>query len=75
VRLRRTRYIGLARVHLGHILADVGLDVLRLGEWFLETTRAKTRLTPFAPVMADAPAAEPAETSPSVSMTCGQHHA
>ncbi len=55
--LRRTRYIGLARVHLGHILTAAGLNVLRLGEWFLETERAKTRLTPFARLMADAPAA------------------
>jgi len=31
-RLRRTHYIGLARVHLGHILTAVGLNVLRLGE-------------------------------------------
>ena len=51
-RLRRTRYIGLARVHLGHILTAVGLNVLRLGEWLLETARAKTRITPFARLMA-----------------------
>jgi transposase len=57
LRLRRTRYIGLRRVHLGHILAAVGLNVLRLGEWFLETARAKPRLTPFARLMAHAPAA------------------
>jgi transposase len=57
LRLRRTRYIGLRRVHLGHILAAVGLNVLRLGEWFLETSRAKTRLTPFARLMADGTAA------------------
>jgi hypothetical protein len=56
-RLRRTRYIGLARVHLGHILTATGLNVLRLGEWSLKTTPAKTRLTPFARLMADAPAA------------------
>jgi transposase len=56
-RLRRTRYIGLARVRLGHLLTAVGLNVLRLGEWFLETSRAKTRLTPFARLMADAAAA------------------
>ena len=57
MRLRRTRSIGLRRVHRGHILAAVGLNVLRLGEWFLETTRAHTRLTPFARLMADAAAA------------------
>lgn len=56
-RLRRTRYIGLARVRLGHLLTAVGLNALRLGEWFLETARAKTRLTPFARLMADNTAA------------------
>jgi transposase len=54
--LRRTRHIGLARVRLGHLLTAVGLNVLRRGEWFLETTRANTRLTPFARLMAPAPA-------------------
>jgi transposase len=53
-RLRRTRYIGLARVRLGHLLTAVGLNVLRLSEWFLETPRAQTRITPFARLMADA---------------------
>jgi hypothetical protein len=57
MRLRRTRDIGLRRVHLGHILAAVGLNVWRLGEWFLETARANTRITPFARPMAHAPAA------------------
>jgi transposase len=56
-RLRRTRYIGLARVRLGHILTAVGLNALRLGEWFLETARAKTRITPFARLMAESAAA------------------
>ena len=56
-RLRRTRYIGLSRVHLGHILTAAGLNILRLGEWCLEIPRAKTRITPFARLMADAPAA------------------
>jgi len=42
------------------------LNVLRLGEWFLETARAKTRITLFARLMADASAASPEETSPSV---------
>jgi transposase len=56
-RLRRTRYVGLARVHLGHLLIAVGLNVLRLGEWFLDTTHTKTRITPFARLMADTTAA------------------
>jgi transposase len=57
LRLRRTRDLGLRRVHLGHILAAVGLNVWRLGEWFLETSRAKTRITSFARLMADGAAA------------------
>lgn len=56
-RMRRTRYIGLARVRLGHILTATGLNLLRLGEWFLETAPAKTRITPFARRMAAATAA------------------
>jgi transposase len=56
-RPRRTRDIGVARVRLEHLLTEVGLNVLRLGERFLETSHAKTRLPPFARLMADAPAA------------------
>jgi hypothetical protein len=35
----------------------MGLNVLRLSERFLETARATTRLTPFARLVADSPAA------------------
>jgi hypothetical protein len=49
--------IGLARVHRGPILTAVGLNVHWLSEGFLETARAKTRMTPFAQLRADAPAA------------------
>jgi hypothetical protein len=55
--LRRTRAIGLARVHLGQGLPAGGLNRRRLGDWFLDTARAKTRITPFARLMAAAPAA------------------
>jgi transposase len=48
---------GRQRTDSTHILAAVGLNVLRLGEWFLETSRAKTRITPFARLMADGAAA------------------
>jgi transposase len=73
LRLRRTRSIGLRRVHLGHLFAAVGLNVLRLGEWFLETARANTRLTPCARLMAHAPAASSAATSPAVSKVTMSH--
>jgi transposase len=66
-RLRRPRDRGLARVHLGHILTAVGLHVLRLGAWWLETARAKSRRTPFARLMTAGIAASRAETSPAVS--------
>jgi hypothetical protein len=49
--------MGLPRVRLGHTLTAMGLHALRLGEWFLETARAKTRITPFARLMADGAAA------------------
>jgi transposase len=52
VRLRRTREIGVAWVRLGHMLTAVGLNVLRLSEWLLETARAKLRITPFARLLA-----------------------
>ncbi len=55
--LRRTRYVGQDRVHLGHILMAVGLNFLRLGEWFLGIEPAKTRITPFVKLMARAPTA------------------
>jgi len=55
--MRRTRYVGLARVHLGHVLTAVALNFLRLGEWLADVPRAKTRRSPFTRLMADAHAA------------------
>lgn len=51
-RLRRTPYIGLKRTHLGHLRTAVGLNWLRLGEWFSEIPYAKTRRSPFTRLMA-----------------------
>jgi transposase len=53
MRRRRTRSVGLVGVRLGHILTAVGLNVLRFSEWFLETARAKTRITPLARLIAN----------------------
>jgi transposase len=53
-RLRRTRYTGLPRVHLAHLLTAVAINFLRLGEWFTAVPRAKTRRSPYAVLMADA---------------------
>jgi transposase len=56
-RLRRTRYIGQARTHLGHVFTAAALNFLRLGEWFTDLPRAKTRRAPFAKLMAESVAA------------------
>jgi len=55
--MRRTRYVGLTRVHLGHVLTAVALNFLRLGEWFADVPHAKTRRSPFTLLMVDARAA------------------
>jgi transposase len=46
--LRRTRYSGLAKTHLQHLITAVALNVARLGAWWLGTPPAKTRRSPFA---------------------------
>jgi transposase len=53
--LRRTRYVGQERTHLGHVLIATGINFLRLGEWFAGTPRAKARSAPFATLMAGSP--------------------
>jgi transposase len=55
--LRRSRYVGLARTHLGHVLAATAINFVRLGEWLAGTPRAKTRRPRFATVLAPAAAA------------------
>jgi len=51
-RLRQIRSIGLAKTRLGHLLTAVALNFLRLGEWFADMPRAKTRRSPFVTLMA-----------------------
>jgi transposase len=51
-RLRQIRYIGLAKTRLGHLLTAAALNFLRLGEWFADMPRAKTRRSPFVTLMA-----------------------
>jgi transposase len=50
--MRRSRYIGLARTHLGHVLTAAALNVVRVAEWLAGTPRARTRRSPFAALMA-----------------------
>jgi transposase len=45
--LRRTRYVGLAKTHLQHLITAVALNVIRVGAWWLGTPQAKTRGSPL----------------------------
>jgi transposase len=54
-RLRRTRYIGLAKTHLGHILTAAAVNLLRIGAWLAGVPRARTRHSPFATLVAGLP--------------------
>jgi transposase len=45
--LRRSRYVGLAKTHLQHLLTAAAMNFVRVGLWFTDTPRAKTRLSAF----------------------------
>jgi transposase len=47
--LRRSRYVGLAKTHLQHVLIAAAINLRRVGEWLLadDMPRAKTRTAPF----------------------------
>jgi transposase len=46
--LRETRYIGLAKTHLQHILMAAGINIVRIVAWLQGIPRAKTRVSHFA---------------------------
>ncbi len=52
--LRRTRYIGEAKVHLSHLLVATAINILRVVVWSGGRVRATTRVSRFA-ALADAP--------------------
>lgn len=45
--LRKARYRGMAKTRLQHYATAAAMNVLRLGAWWLERPRAKTRQSPF----------------------------
>jgi hypothetical protein len=45
--LRRTRYIGLPKTRLLHLLIAAALNVVRIAAWLAETPLAQTRTPPF----------------------------
>jgi len=50
--IRRSRYIGLAKTHLQHILTAAALNLVRVVNWFNDVPRAKTRRSHFAALAA-----------------------
>ena len=49
--LRRSRYIGLAKTHLQHVLTAAAMNLIRLGAWFAGTPLARTRQSAFTKLM------------------------
>jgi transposase len=49
--VRRSKYIGLAKTHLHHLLSATSLSFLRVGEWLMGMPKATTRRSPFARLM------------------------
>ena len=50
--MRRSRYRGLERTHLGHVLIAAALNYARVADWLAGTPRARTRQSPFELLMA-----------------------
>ena len=46
--LRRSRYIGLAKTHLQHVITAAAINLVRVAEWFAGISVAKTRISRFA---------------------------
>jgi len=49
--MRRSRYQGLAKTHLHHVLIAIAVNLVRLGEWLIGTPRAATRKSQFERLM------------------------
>jgi transposase len=55
--VRRSKYIGLTKTHLHHLLSATSLSFLRVGEWLMAIPKATTRRSSFARLMAQPAAA------------------
>src|SRR6266496_5031533 len=53
--LRHARYIGLAKVHLQHLITAIALNLVRAIAWLSEVPRAQTRTSAFAALMVQTP--------------------
>ena len=45
--LRRTRYRGLAKTHVQHVLTAMACNLTRTADWIAETPRGRTRSSRF----------------------------
>jgi hypothetical protein len=52
--MRRSRYVGLQRTHLAHVLSAAAINLMQVGSWLTDTPRAQTRHSRFARLMAQA---------------------
>jgi transposase len=52
--MRRSRYVGLAKTQLQHLVTAAALNVVRVGQWLMEKPPAKTRRTAFAALVLQA---------------------
>jgi transposase len=50
--LRRSRYRGLPKTHLQHVVTATAINVQRLADWFADIPRAQTRTSRFAQLFA-----------------------
>jgi hypothetical protein len=53
--LRRSRYIGLAKTRLQHVLTAVALNLKRIAAWIAGEPLARTRTAPFLTVSLSTP--------------------
>ena len=52
--LRRSRYIGLRKTHLGHVAIATAVNVVQLTSWLRGEIPAQTRISPFKQLMKQA---------------------
>ena len=50
--LRRSRYVGLAKTHLQHLLIATATNLVRLGAWLAGEPLARTRQSAFVRLLA-----------------------
>jgi transposase len=52
--LRRSRYIGLRKTHLGHVAIATAVNIVQLASWLRGDVPAQTRISPFKQLMKQA---------------------